>query len=215
LIRNHKQIELPVVVRGLKLTPPACVSTSLAEKIAEHNRQADSVLESVASGDELVAAAVDGAADAESSGTLAGAIETRRFLTLEAAQAAVVLWRQRGELAQAVAEEVRPKVEPARKAHDDAVEATRASLAKIGISEDTMLAGGWNQTGARNPTAAGHQLRHIVNQALPVRQAAATLQDATNATNAAVQQIAASDAGFTQAQQAVRGLAEKAAAQVA
>lgn len=204
-----KAVTIEEAVRGLNLTAPTGVSAGLVDKIADHNESASKVLRSVEESEAAVRSAVENIVTEEGVGSLSGSIENRRFLEVECAQVAAQIWHQRGELAEKVLDEARAKIEPADTKLAAAVEATRAGLESLGICEASMIAGGWNAEGVRNPTAAAAQLRHIVAQALPVREAQRTAHDAKNATSAAVQQIAASESGMARATSAAKSLAEK------
>lgn len=208
-----RSITTEAAASGLALSAQVGISAGLAERITLHNEKVARVFDSVESGQRSINAAVEGAADG--TGDLFVALESQKLSKIHAAQMIVKLWKQRGELASAVASEFRPRIEPAEAALAEVIKTTEAGLAKVGLTADAMVAGGWNSLGGKNPTAAAQQLRHVVRQALPVREAEAAVIDFKNVVSAAISQTHESGRALEVARGAAKSLAAKAAMAVA
>ncbi|MEO1498887.1 MAG: hypothetical protein AAFV43_17250, partial [Planctomycetota bacterium] len=133
-------------LRGLSLPTFEGLSALLSKAIAEHNAESTRTLEGVRHHDDVAQKFASGDIEA---GDLATAVESRKMNTLVAAQAAPVLWRQRGELARDAAAELKEAVEPLQAKHDKAFAAASKALDKAGLTVEAMPAGQTNGQAAQ------------------------------------------------------------------
>ncbi len=197
--------------RGVALPTYPGISKTTASAVDKHNEQANALTEAIATVDDYVKRAVDTAADVsvDTSGfELGDAIDLRRGERLRLHQEVCRLWLQRGQLAQAMADDLAPHLETAAATYTDALHATLEGLDRLGLGPASMMAG------SNNAQAAQRQQEAIAKLAAPVRTAAAAEHDARVRYNAAVEASTTSKRRLEESRVAVRRIAERAAAAV-
>lgn len=198
--------------RGLSFAPQSLSSDALREKLTDFNRRAGSALDLLREANERVSVALAGVGEEGDSTDVFGATASAEVVTLDTAQRLCELWRERATLAEESAADLAGNIAPAAEKVAQLRQSTAEVLDTVGLSPAAMIAGGWNAAGHVDHAAAERQFSLIVNQAIPVREAAQHADNAKKQHAAAVAAISASRTGLETAKAAAKKLASKAAA---